>query len=236
VKPLANSFDTVGLLARSVDDCALAVAVLAGDAPERRSVAAIKPTRIGLLRWPDWGKADSDTKRAVETAAEQVARAGVTVEEVALPPMFDDFGATQSMILRFEAARVFAFERSRRGDMLSETGRTEMDIGMATPRRRYLDGLALIQRCRVAFADLLQRFDLILGASAPGEAPRGLDNTGEATFNRLQSGLGVPCLNLPGFAGTNKLPVGVQTIGAMADDYRLLGWSKWIGERIGEGR
>jgi Asp-tRNA(Asn)/Glu-tRNA(Gln) amidotransferase A subunit family amidase len=120
--------------------------------------------------------------------------------------------------------------------MLSEISRNEMDIGKATPRQRYRDGMALIQRCRVAFAELLQRFDLILGASAPGEAPLGLGNTGEATFNRLQSGLGVPCLNLPGFVGTNKLPVGVQTIGAMGDDYRLLGWSKWIGERIGEGR
>jgi Asp-tRNA(Asn)/Glu-tRNA(Gln) amidotransferase A subunit family amidase len=119
---------------------------------------------------------------------------------------------------------------------LSEISRKEMDIGMATPRRRYLDGMALIQRCRAAFAELPRRFDLLIGASAPGEAPRGLGDTGEATFNRLQSGLGVPCLNLPGFVGANKLPVGVQTIGAMGDDYRLLGWSKWIGERIGEGR
>ena len=31
VKPLAGSFDTVGLFARSVDDCALVVGVLAGD-------------------------------------------------------------------------------------------------------------------------------------------------------------------------------------------------------------
>ena len=31
VKPLAGSFDTVGLFARCVDDCALVVGVLAGD-------------------------------------------------------------------------------------------------------------------------------------------------------------------------------------------------------------
>ena len=75
-----------------------------------------------------------------------------------------------------------------------------------------------------------------LEEAAPGKAPKGLGNTGEATFNRLQSGLGVPCVSLPGFVGPNGLPLGVQVTGAFGDDYRVLGWAKWIGERVGEGR
>ena len=70
--------------------------------------------------------------------------------------------------------------------------------------------------------------------SAPGEAPRGLDNTGEAMFNRLCSGLRVPCLNLPGFTGPTGLPVGVQVIGAMDDDDRLLRAAKWIAGVVGD--
>jgi Asp-tRNA(Asn)/Glu-tRNA(Gln) amidotransferase A subunit family amidase len=70
--------------------------------------------------------------------------------------------------------------------------------------------------------------DLLLAPSAPGEAPRGLDSTGEATFNRLWTGLLVPCLNLPAGTGPMGLPVGVQTVGARNDDFRLLGWSRWI--------
>jgi amidase len=236
VKPLATSFDTVGFLARSVDDCALAVAVLSGDAPERRTVTATKPARIGLLRGPDWPAAGADTKRVLQAAADQVARAGARVEEVVLPAVFDAFSDTHSMALRFEAVQIFAFERTRHPDKLSRTMREELDAGLATPRERYLEGMALIRRCRDAFAGLMQGFDLILCASAPGEAPQGLGSTGGATFNRLQSGLGVPSLTLPGFTGANGLPVGVQTMAAVGDDYRLLGWSKWIGERIGEGR
>lgn len=236
VKPLANSFDTVGLFARSVDDCCLAVAVLAGEAAELRSVAAVKPSRIGLLRGSEWVEAGADTKRAVEVAAGQLSRAGAIVEDAVLPAMFDAFGETQSLILRFEAARVFAWERAVHGDKLSASSRNEIDIGMATPRGRYREGMALIQRCRAVYGEVLQRFDLLLGASAPGEAPHGLGNTGGAMFNRLQSGLGVPCLTLPGFLGANRLPVGVQVMGAMGEDHRLLGFAKWIGERIGEGR
>ena len=77
-------------------------------------------------------------------------------------------------------------------------------------------------------------YELLLSASAPGEAPLGLDNTGEAMFNRLCSGLLVPCINLPGFTGPHGLPVGVQLIGAFGDDARLLRAAKWIAGHIGE--
>jgi len=52
-------------------------------------------------------------------------------------------------------------------------------------------------------------------------------------FNRLCSGLRVPCISLPGFSGPNGLPVGVQLIGAIDEDLRLLRAAKWIEGRIG---
>lgn len=54
VKPLADSFDTVGLFARSVPDVALASAVLAGDEPARWRAEPIAPARVGLCRTPYW--------------------------------------------------------------------------------------------------------------------------------------------------------------------------------------
>jgi Asp-tRNA(Asn)/Glu-tRNA(Gln) amidotransferase A subunit family amidase len=53
-------------------------------------------------------------------------------------------------------------------------------------------------------------------------------------FNRWTSGLLVPCVSLPGFAGPQGLPVGVQLIAAMGDDHRLLRAAKWISSRIGD--
>jgi Asp-tRNA(Asn)/Glu-tRNA(Gln) amidotransferase A subunit family amidase len=51
-------------------------------------------------------------------------------------------------------------------------------------------------------------------------------------FNRWGSGLRVPCLNLPGFAGPNGLPVGIQLIAAIDDDRRLLRCAKWIAAHV----
>jgi amidase len=78
------------------------------------------------------------------------------------------------------------------------------------------------------FAAAIAPYDALLSASATGEAPAGLHDTGEATFNRLTSGLGVPCVTIPASRGPANLPVGVQLIGAMGDDMRLLRTAKWI--------
>jgi Asp-tRNA(Asn)/Glu-tRNA(Gln) amidotransferase A subunit family amidase len=234
VKPLAGSFDTIGLFARCVDDCAVVVGVLAGDDRSAASLEAARPARVGLWRTPSWRHAESATVRAVETAAQQLARHGVVVDEIELPAEFEIFLDAQNDVLRFEAARVFAFERTRRADMLSPSSREELMAGAAIPRHRYLEAQALLARCRTLFAAAIAPFDLLLTASAPGEAPAGLDNTGEAMFNRWGSGLRVPCLNLPAFRGPNGLPVGIQLMGAIDDDARLLRAAKWIAARVGD--
>ena len=232
VKPLAGSFDTVGVFARCIDDCALVVGVLAGDGAT--PLGAVRPARVGLWRTPAWRHADAATVRAVDTAAQQLTAHGVAVEEIVLPAEFELFLDAQSDVLRFEAARVFAFERTRRADSLSPSSRAELAAGAAITRRRYLEAQGLLARCRELFATAIARFDVFLSASAPGEAPRGLHDTGEATFNRWGSGLLVPCLNLPGFTGKSGLPVGVQLMGALGEDLRLLRCAKWIAARIGE--
>jgi Asp-tRNA(Asn)/Glu-tRNA(Gln) amidotransferase A subunit family amidase len=136
-------------------------------------------------------------------------------------------------VLRFEAARVFAFERTQRTELLSASSRDELAAGAGIARPRYREAQALLARCRALFATAIASYDLLLSASAPGEAPAGLDNTGEATFNRWCSGLHVPCLSLPCFSGAKGLPVGIQVVGAIGDDARLLRAAKWFMGHIG---
>jgi len=234
VKPLAGSFDTVGLFARCIDDCALVVGVLAGDERGTAPLESVRPARVGLWRTPAWRHAEAATVRAVETAAAQLERNGVVVDEIELPAQFELFLDAQSDVLRFEAARVFAFERTRRAELLSPSSRRELEAGAAIPRQRYLAAQVLLARCRALFAAAIAPFDALLTASAPGEAPAGLDDTGEAMFNRWGSGLLVPCVNLPAFTGPKGLPVGIQLMGAIGEDDRLLRAAKWIVARVGD--
>jgi Asp-tRNA(Asn)/Glu-tRNA(Gln) amidotransferase A subunit family amidase len=227
VKPLADSFDTVGLFARSVADVALVGAVLSGDEPAHRQAPAVMPARVGLCRTPYWDQATAASRDALEDAAGRLRQEGVIVEEIALPAAFDGFNALQSTVLRFEAYRTFAYERLLPGARFGPTSLEEFEAGGRITRRAYLDAKEKIRVCRGMITALFEQVDLLLGPSAPGEAP-GLESTGYAVFNQIWTGLLTPCLNLPGLTGPNGLPVGVQTIGARNDDIRLLGWSAWI--------
>jgi Asp-tRNA(Asn)/Glu-tRNA(Gln) amidotransferase A subunit family amidase len=63
---------------------------------------------------------------------------------------------------------------------------------------------------------------VLIEPSATGEAPRGLENAGDPVFNRLWSALHVPCLSLPVLRGPAGLPLGLQVIGPINSDLRIL--------------
>jgi Asp-tRNA(Asn)/Glu-tRNA(Gln) amidotransferase A subunit family amidase len=83
--PLAPSFDTVGPMARSVEDCALAYQVLAGG---RLADVRVEGLRVGVLTAlpplaPDTREAERD-ERALD-AAGRLEALGLRAHEVALP-------------------------------------------------------------------------------------------------------------------------------------------------------
>ncbi len=77
-------------------------------------------------------------------------------------------------------------------------------------------------KARKATHPLFEEVDVLLTFSAPGVAPL-RDSTGDATYNKLITLLGLPAVNVPCLrdAATN-LPVGVQVVGAFGDDQRTL--------------
>lgn len=75
--------------------------------------------------------------------------------------------------------------------------------------------------------------DALLVAPASGEAPRGLDYTGDAAFCAPWTFLGVPAVTLPVNFGPAGLPLGVQLVGAGQHDAALLSLAEWVEGRTG---
>ena len=94
VMEASGSLDTLGILARSIDDIALYNDVLLG-IPPRSNESLSDPPRIGLCRSHIWDKIEPTTRKLVEDAAERLARAGAKVSDVTLP---DDFKQLLSLI------------------------------------------------------------------------------------------------------------------------------------------
>jgi Asp-tRNA(Asn)/Glu-tRNA(Gln) amidotransferase A subunit family amidase len=76
--------------------------------------------------------------------------------------------------------------------------------------------------------DICTDYDVIMTPAAIGEAPIGLDATGDPTFCSIWSYLGTPAVTVPLLRGENGMPIGVQLISTKGDDARLLRTAQWL--------
>jgi amidase len=70
--------------------------------------------------------------------------------------------------------------------------------------------------------------DALLTPSATGEAPLGIESTGETAMNRLWTLLHGPCITVPAGSGPAGMPLGVQLYGLPGADPRTLGAAHWV--------
>ncbi|WP_051019324.1 amidase [Pusillimonas noertemannii] len=225
VRPMAQSLDTLGVLARHAEDLGLmARALIRGD---RLGTNPEQPLSIGVCHGPDWAHAGDDTARALDEAARSLSRAGVKVSTLELPAPFMQLTQAQRVIQAFEAARTLTAERLAQAGQLSPSIRQLIAEGLAHSEQEYIDAQGLAAQCRQALDELFRPHDAILAPSAPGEAPSGLEATGDPIFSRLWMPLHLPCVNMPFERGAHGLPVGVQLIANYLCDGRLLGIAAW---------
>lgn len=228
--PIADALDTVGFMARSIEDVELVLALLTARRP---APAADAPApRIGLCRTHLWTEADASAVEAVEDAAARLAAAGAEVSEVALPPRFADLTPRTMEVMAFEAARSFAHEWRFHRDRIGEKLAGLIERGQAIPFDDYLAALRAGEALRAEVAQAFDGCDLLLAASAKGEAPDDPTTTGDVRFQSMWTFLHLPCVTLPTHRGPNGLPVGIQLIGPWRGDDRLLADARWIRGRL----
>lgn len=222
-KPLSEAMDTIGTLARSVPDAALLAAAASG----RHELIIDQPLsstpRVGLCRTFEWPLAQAETQAAMAQAIRTLGAAGVTLIDIDLPPNFAGLVQAQTDIMTVEMARSLAFEWHAHRAQLSQKLQDLIAAGLALPRARYDAAITLARNGRRLSAELFSRVDVLLAPSTLGEAPRGLEATGDPLFNRLWTLLHTPCVHLPFAQGPNGLPVGLQVVGPIgADQHTLL--------------
>ncbi len=122
----------------------------------------------------------------------------------------------------FEMARALAYERIRHSAQLSPRLAQMLDAGMAVGAEEYDAARAAAETARAGLAGFFGGCEAVLTPAAPGEAPAGLGYTGNPVFNRMWTLLGTPCATVPAHWGAGGLPTGVQLVGRIGDDARLL--------------
>ena len=228
VMEASGSLDTLGLIARSIEDIALYRDVLLGVPHEPLPEDSGVP-RIGFCRTHLWSILEPSTQRLLEDAAQKLARAGAKVSEVELPAHFERLMDAHRWISSFEFARNFTWEIESHWERISERLRNgRLKDGLSCSFERYRDARAFAEQCRAMFDDVIGECDVLLAASATGEAPIGLDSTGNAAPSTLWTALHVPSVTVPVFKGPAGLPVGAQLIARRNDDRRLFSAARWL--------
>jgi Asp-tRNA(Asn)/Glu-tRNA(Gln) amidotransferase A subunit family amidase len=238
VVALAWSLDHVGIFARTVEDCALGLGLIAGfDASDPLSSpaplddyvgGAAQPVapRIGVLR-SLVERATPEMARHLGDALGAFRSAGAMIADLELPPSYAGLHEAGNAVVRAEAAAYHAPLFAKHGASYPPKIREAIEAGGAI---RAVDYLAA-QRHRSRFRDdmtaIARRFDALLLPTVAAPAPRGLDSTGDPYFCAPWSFAGMPAITLPTGVDATGLPLSCQLVAAPWAEARLLGAAAW---------
>jgi len=228
---LSWTLDSIGPMARSVEDCALMLNALAAPDPrdpttldqplEDFATAAkggsIEGMRIALpdtKQLPDF--VHSDVVQCWQAAARTFESLGATVEAVRLPDWFFELGPSAGII---STSEMFSLHRNWIEDMSKAIGpgvRTRALAGKHFPTSAYAEELRRMKQRRAEFNEWMRPYDALLapGVPMPAIPLTEVDETSPIAAHLTRPGnyLGLCALSMPG-GFSSGLPVGVQIIG-----------------------
>ena len=173
MKIMADSLDTVGVIARSVADCALFAGAVSGrdlGDPDARPDSA---PAIGICQSPTWAAAAPETQTLLAHIADALAKAGAKVSQRELPPRFDALIDAHPIVMNNESARSLGWELAHHADQLTEGLRERLTFGLNQPPAALQAAYTVFDSTQRAFPEAMHGLDILVTPSAPGEAPEG---------------------------------------------------------------
>ncbi|HLT98441.1 MAG TPA: amidase [Burkholderiaceae bacterium] len=223
LKLLSPSQDTIGLIARSVDDIAAAAMGLHGQ-------ATVQPARgrfrICLLQSRQWDYLRAGMAEAIEEYAKELEWAGHEVVHLRMPEALELAAVMQPRLFMYEARRTLGNELRDSPEKLSKRLQARMAEGLTVSFDEYMAMRQQVRGASNVLHGIFDEFDLILYPAAAGEADEGLDAAGDPRFGALWSLLHAPSLSFPIAEGPTGLPLGIQFIARPAHDTQLLAMAR----------
>ena len=244
--PLSQSLDTVGPLARSAEDCALLLGLMAGADPEDPTAIAgplpdyvaatqgsIKGLTIGVPTAFYVDELDPEVARVLDETIAVFKREGANIVQVELPDQRQLSAACQ-LVLAVEAAAFHKRWLIERPQDYGPQVLMRLQNGLAIPGVSYLEALRWRGPALAAHNAATAGVDAVIAPVAPVAAPTlaesdvGNSLDAEAVIQRLTrftrpiNYLGLPSLAIPSGFTRGGLPVGMQLIGRSFDEAMLL--------------
>ena len=171
--PLSYSLDSIGSLAKSVAGCAMADAVMAGEAPCPLDPAPLAGLRLGVAQGVPVENLDGTVAKRFPEALDRLAKAGARLSDEKLPLIDDMMRAlARASILVAEAYSIHRDRLARRGADIDPIVRGRTERGGEISAADYIETVraraALVRAMDARLADL----DALVMPTTPTVAPR----------------------------------------------------------------
>ena len=235
----SKNLDHVGLFARTLEDAALMAECMIGfdqmdsdtsilpkpDLLDKVDEEPPMPPRFAFVKGPAWDHCDTATHEAF---AELVDALGDRVEEVPIGSVYDEVFSWQRTLMEADIAKNLGPLYDQRKDAFSDVLAGIIERGRAVHAVDYALALDRQDLFALGLNGVFEDFDAIITPAATGEAPIGLDSTGNPACATLASFTGMPSISLPLLSGEAGMPMGVQLISHRGDDARLFRNASWL--------
>lgn len=234
-----DTLDTIGWMARSVDDLALVFEIArvrghnypvseAGLADRIAHAPKGRPWRVGLVEAPVDRHQDPAVRDRLQALGRRLEGYGATVVPFPLPAVLARAHEVHQVIYDCVLAYYFKPEWAAKRQVFSDRLGEMIERGLGIPLERYQAALAEQVAIARAFDTAAHEVDVLLTSSTAGEAPVGLATIDPPDTCLIWTLSGAPSLSLPLLAGPNGLPVGVQVVARRFGDYPLLDFARFL--------
>ena len=192
--------------------------------------AARRPQTVAVLETAGWAEAGDAATAAFGAVRDRLEAGGIACIDrrsndavAAIEEAIVDAVALSRSINAWETRwplNTYAKDMDRSG--LSEVMTGRLAEAEAMTQEQYQGLLRDRDRVRAAYAALSESCEVCVTLAATGEAPVGLESTGDPVFNVPASLLGAPALTMPRME-IDDLPLGLQAMGFVNEDAALFG-------------
>ena len=184
-----------------------------------------KSPKFAFVKGPVWNFGDKDMQEQIEKL---VANLSMDIEEVELGHNFDEAARCHEIIMNGSISSSLLSYYKKDRSKLHPFTINRIEAGIPVSARDYIEAIEKAKKMKKALELIFNKFDAIITPAAPGQAPRDLNNTGNAIFNGYWTMMGVPAISLPLLKGRDGLPIGVQVITSWNKEADLLDISNMI--------
>jgi aspartyl-tRNA(Asn)/glutamyl-tRNA(Gln) amidotransferase subunit A len=232
--PLSTTLDSVGPIANSVEDCAKADAVMAGERFTPIEPIALHGLSFGVAEGMPLERLDHTVAAAFVSAVARLERAGVRVSHEAMP-LFDDMAGINAKggISPPEACAIHRDRMARRAADIDPNVRVRIERGCAVSEADYADMMRERTRLVRAMDARLSSLDALLMPTTSIVAPTITEVADTKVFAARNAALlrntsivnffDLCAISLPLPPPRGALPVGLMLIARNGQDRRLFG-------------